>query len=857
MSQASERIKALFDEALELEASKRPEWLDAIRTREPEAAARIERMLVLDGRKVDPFGSAINALKQTLDFDAASWINRRIGDFQLLKLLGQGGMGAVFLAERHTRGFQQLVALKVLRSHAAASADIERFADERRILARLHHPNIGLFIDAGATTEGRPFLVMEYVEGVPLLDYCDRRCMGLQARLTLMQGLLAALTYAHRCLVVHRDLKPSNMLVTNDGTPKLLDFGIARLVDPNASPRDKTTQIFTPEYASPEQLVGEPVGTGSDIYSLGLVLYELCAGVLPWESGARPFTRADSPTGPSQRLRHLDPAHSAEIASRRSTRMRQLTRQLHGDLGRILVRCLEPDPANRYSTVQELDVDLSALLDMRPPPGIQVPRRERILALARRHAWPLALTMLLIVAGGALMVQTLLGQHKLKAQRDRAIAAAESARVEAVKSTQIASFVRSMLAGIDPDHAKGMDRALMRLVLDSAAQRAKDELAGQPEIRTSIEQTIGESYNAIAEYKLAVQHFDIAFETAQRNGDVGEQVELSVRKARALGNSGNMKEGLNVARQSAQLAAVLPPESRARLFAESTLAGFSCDIGDFESCRQRYARTLAIQQRVLGDTDADTEETLLGLARANTALAHYQVAQRMYSRAIKHYRARYGNANSRTLGAINGLAINYLEAKQYADAEKLLRPAVALATKRYGRNHQITLGMYSNLGGAIRQQPGRNEEARPYYEHFLAAMQSMHGADSNFTVSAEMNLALLLRDSGALDEAARHARTAVAHMDHAYGSANPTCAVILTGLASILIRQHNFPAAERALDRGWQLLDGADGFGPTHPAVQAIVDRYVELYAASGNPRRATAWRARRKPPATGAQHGP
>lgn len=313
------RIQELFAQALDQDEDARARWLEDLRIAEPEVAAQLGRLLAHDAQRTDPFGHAIDSLKRTLEFDARAWIGREVGGFALRDLLGEGGMGAVFLAERQMRDFEQFVALKLLRGRWLERSMLDRFADERRILARLRHPNIATLIDAGATADGRPFLVMEYIEGQPLLDYCDSARLDNRARIGLARALLTALAHAHRALVVHRDLKPGNVLVTSDGTPKLLDFGIARLVATEGDQTNATaTRMFTPDYASPEQLGGEPVGTASDIYSFGLILYELCVGVLPWDTGARPVSGAV--TAPSQRFRSLDAAQCAELAACRGDR---------------------------------------------------------------------------------------------------------------------------------------------------------------------------------------------------------------------------------------------------------------------------------------------------------------------------------------------------------------------------------------------------------------------------------------------------------------------------------------------------------------------------------------------------------
>lgn len=841
MNDTAPRIKILFDEALDLDADARRGWLDALRVNEPEVAARVERLLALDAERADPFGSAIDSLKQTLDFDPAAWIDRELGGFRLLRVLGEGGMGAVYLAERQMRDFQQLVALKLLRGRWLERSALDRFAEERRILARLHHPNIATLIDAGATDDGRPFLVMEYIDGVPLLEYCDGERLGIPARLRLVRGLLAALAHAHGALIVHRDLKPGNVLVTPDGLPKLLDFGIARLIEADAAVRATATRAFTPDYASPEQLAGEPVGTASDIYSIGLILYELCVGVLPWDSGTRPFSGA-APTVPSLRFRQLDAEQCADLAARRGSDPQHLVRGLRGDLGRVLARCLDPDPAQRYATVHALDADLGALLARRPPPGVQVPRRERVFAFARRHAWPLAAAALVVAAGSALLVQSLLAEHRLAAERDLALASAESARVEAAKSAQIAGFVQSMLSGIDPGRAQGMDRSLLRLILDAAGERAGRELDGQPAVRVAIEQTIAESYNRIGEYELAIKHYGAAFDAADTPA---ERVSMLLRKARATGNLGHVPEATALAREALALAASLPTDSRERMFAESTTAAFECDTGQFQACHDGYTRVLATQRRVLGESDPNTLESMYGLAIANSNLGHHAEAEALLKRLIDRYRAQSPTPGANVFAAITSLANNYMDQARYAEAEALLKPALGQVEQIFGADHPGTLAMTLNLGTAISKQPGRLAEARPYLERALSSALSLYGEDGSTTVFAESGLAALLRDAGELDAAEQHARAAVEHMDRALGADSPYRGAFLDTLATILIAKHQYAEAERTLDRAYTILSDAAGFGPNHSRTQTAIGHYVDLYTAWKRPAKAAEWQAR------------
>lgn len=842
---AAQRLQTLFDRALQLDAAARTRWLEDLRARALVDAEAVERLLARDSDGADPFGGAIDAMRRNLEMDDAEWIGSEIGGFRILRLLGSGGMGSVFLAERQMRDFQQLVALKLLRGMWLDDTTLKRFASERRILARLHHPYIATLIDA-ASHDGRPFLAMEYVEGVALGTYCDEARLDLGARIRLARMLLGALAYAHRQLVVHRDLKPSNVLVTSDGTPKLLDFGIARLLDPETEQDSTATRSMTPAYASPEQLAGEPAGTGSDIYSFGLILYELCVGVLPWEPGARPGNTDTLPTSPSSRFRRLDSVRRSELAARRDTTASRIRRKLHGDLGRILARCLEPDPARRYASADALDIDLGALLSSRPPPGVQVPLVGRTLAFARRHAWPLAVAAVLLVAGAGLLLQSLRATQRLQVERDRAVAAAEAARVEAAKSDQIAHFAQTMLAGIDPNRAEGMDRSLLRLMLDGAAQRARTELAGQPEVRVAIERTIAESYYAIGEYQLAVQHDDEALAGAKKLADsTTTQVAIHNHKSRALSSGGELEQAMQEARAAVATAAELPETSAVRMFAEGTLAGVECEMGEFQACRDRYAKVYPRQVQALGANDGQTLGSAMGLATAEDFLGHAGTAQTLYRSVIAARRAESDQPTSYLLAAINALGVSYLREQRFVEAEALLKPALADAEALFGADHPVTLTTRSNLGGAIRQQPGRNAEARPYYERTLEANKKLYGKDSRQTTIAEINLALLLRDANELDAALVHAQAAVNSGRRLFPADSPMLAVLIDYYASVLVRRGDYAAAKRRLDEAWHILTTANGLGPAHPRIQEAAGFHVELYEAQHMPKQAAKWRKR------------
>ena len=407
-----------------------------------------------------------------------------------------------------------------------------------------------------------------------------------------------------------------------------------------------------------------------------------------------------------------------------------------------------------------------------------------------------------------------------------------------------------MLGGIDPDRAKGMDRKLMHLVLDSAADRAGRELNTQPSVRSAIERTIADSYRSLGEYAVATTHYAAAI-AAAKSANLGptELALLTMRGANNLDNEGKRDDALAAGEAALALVAALPAGNRDRLHVESDLAGIETDAGNADAGRTRYLRVLDLQRRTFGEDDADTLATMEGLAIVDSDTARYDEARPLYETLIARYRARYGDEHSKTFSVVNGLAVLDLEQKDFAGAEKLLAPQVARYERVFGPDHATTQRLVSNLGGAIRQQ-GRNEEARPYYERALALALKLYGPDNPNTVIAQSNLSLLLRDAGELAPAEQHARVAVAHADAAFGD-NPMRGIMHRELATILIREQHYADAEHQLDLAWQILYAAKGYGPAHPRSQDVVDTYVELYAAWKKPEHEAIWRSRKTAIAT------
>lgn len=711
---------------------------------------------------------------------------RRVGPYRIERLIAQGGMGAVYLATRQD-DFEKRVALKLVRPELKTAEIVRRFAAERQILARLEHPNIASVFDGGTTDDAMPFFVMEYVEGIPVDRYCDERSLSLRRRLELFRKICVAIHFAHQNLVVHRDLKPSNILVTSEGIPKLLDFGIAKILTPSgAEPRDDKAPM-TPSYASPEQLRGEAVTTASDVYSLGVLLYRLVSGESPYRRDQEGLDRADparwvdivcrqEPRWPSVA------AHDAGIDPR-------LPRRLEGDLDAIVLKAMRKKPEERYASALQLAEDLECHLDDLPVRAHAAGWLYRARKLARRHRTALVVAILVV---GLAITSTGLWRRAVHQQ-----IATEKARLEA---QTVSDFLERLFESADPEMAQG-EALTLREVLDLGREKLADgELADTPEVRAEVLTTLGTVYNNLALFGPARELKEEALRT-RLEADPGDRADL----ASDLNN----------------------------------LARLDYDLGDYAGAERRFREALAMWRR-LGDEN-DTALALNNLANTLGNQGRFDEAAELQEEALELRRRLFGPESDEVAVSLYSLGALHRIGGDTERAEPLLRRALAIYTRRYGREHTWVARVLNSLGRVLHAE-GRLEEGRGHLEEALAIRRRILGEEHVAVAASAKNLAAVLLDQGEAATAGPLLEGALATLHQAKPPGDGAILAAESVWGTYLMQSGRRDEAEPILVESYRAL--REVRGEHHAQTREARRRVVAFYEAHGEKEKAAAFRA-------------
>lgn len=684
----------------------------------------------------------------------------RLGPFRLVREIGRGGMGAVWLAERDDGAFRQAVAIKLIKAGWDAADVYARFRAERQILASLSHPNIAHLVDGGVSADGKPWLALEYVDGVDLRTWCDRERLSLERRLRAFLTVCDAVSHAHAHLVVHRDLKPSNILVRADGTVKLLDFGIAKLIHTDATA--SATRVFTPEYAAPEQVRGDTVTTAVDVYALGLILYELLTGHRPYKvdkSTPAAYERAildQEPTKPSAIVTRDD----ADAAQRRDLTPKRLRRELRGDLDAIVLKALRKEPAQRYASVADFAADVTAHLERRPVGARRGGRRYRAARFLRRHAiaaTALALAFAVLVAALAMVAW----------QRD-------VARTEARKARSAVDFLVGLFATADPAKTAGAGVTAQQL-LDRGAERVGAELADTPAAQAELLVAIGRAYQGLGNNERALAQYERAVALRRALGEpfaLAQALSSLSMAQKSLGRNPATRATIDEARA---LAAGAPAGAERDALVAQLLYGSAMLLfleGRHADAETEYRESLRLRLALENGYGPKARDTAMMLSRVVASQKRHDDAERMIGDVVAAIRGAKPVPLAELVEALDAQGSAQGKRGHHAQSEATYREAAQVAEQVYGPDHWYVAIQLNNAGRAANDD-GRSGEAIAPLERAVAIGRKALPAEHLFIASALKNLADAERGAGRAADACRDYAAALAALELKPGRKRP------------------------------------------------------------------------------------
>jgi serine/threonine-protein kinase len=806
-----QRLSPLLDALLELPPAERSEHLDALRREDAALAGELEHLLALEeadaGFLAEPVVQQPNAARP----------GARIGAYRLERLLGEGGMGQVWLAARADGMYERKVALKLLRAGLVDPRLRQRFGREREILARFAHPFIARLLDAGIDRDGQPYLALEYVDGEPITDYCRSRQLDIPARLDLFRQVCEAVSHAHANLIVHRDLKPSNILVTPAGHVRLLDFGIAKLLDVEPLPVDATrtgVRTFTLHYAAPEQIRGEPVTTMTDVYSLGVVLHELLTGSKPYRLKRQTDAEWEEAILEGEPLRPSQAATRNEPGATRPYTPARLGRELSGDLDNIVLKALGKRPEQRYASVEALSHDLLCFLRGRPV----LARGERLGYRARkylrRHRWPLAAAaMVLGVMVTALVVVSWQARQAVR----------EAARAQAMQRF-VASLFES--AGSTP-----MDAPLdLRTLLDMGIVRGDLSLARQPQARAELYGVVARLRMGIGDYREAGALLDRQSRLLDRLPDAPASLRLEAATLR--GSARRMRSDPAGCLQQMQPLRGVAEREQEQLPAQSAafyaqLARCHRDLSQHNLANQLFTRALKLR-RDHGD-DVGVAESLLDLAALRADDGQPREAIRILREALAQLRLKVGDRHPLAIDMLRSLCSLERSNDAVAEAERDCRESLALALQLHGRDHRATIDARRQLA-ALYVDLGRFSEAESEFLDTYAWMRTRLGPQHPDLARTYNSLGIVAWERGDIARALRFQRQAV----DAWGSGH-NAGLTAAGLFNLAMILHSDGRHAEALPHARQAREmRAQRFGATHELVGDSDRLLGEILAAQG-----------------------
>jgi len=763
-----------------------------------------------------------------------------IGRYHLLQKIGEGGMGEVWLAEQK-EPVRRRVALKLIKAGMDTREVVARFESERQALALMDHPAIAKVLDAGSTPQGAPYFVMEYVAGVPITTYCDNHRLSTRDRLELFMHVCEGVQHAHQKAIIHRDLKPSNILVTAvDGhpAPKIIDFGVAKALTQKLTADTMFTRvgamIGTPEYMSPEQALssGEDIDTRTDVYSLGIIFYELLAGVHPIDLRKVAFEeflrrlREDDPPKLSTKFRAQDPATSTDLARKRHTEPPALVKQMRGDLDSIALKALEKDRARRYGSPSDFALDIARYLNNEPvlavPPSVAYRTRK----FARRYRVALITACafaLVLIAAAVISIR-----QSIRANREAAVAQAVN---DFLQNDVLAQASASKQAG---PSAKPDPDLKVRTALDRAAQRITGKFDRQPEVEASIRDTMGQTYVDLGLYPEARKQLERALDLHRRllGAENPKTIKTMSRLGRTAMLQGKYPEAETLLGQAMEIERrVLGPAHPDTLYSMNNLANVYYSQGKYPQAEALDSQTLEIRRRVLGPEHPDTLSSMNNLASVYYSQGKYPQAEALDSQTLEMMRRVLGPEHPETLTTMVNLANVYSSQGKYPQAEALDSQTLEIQRRVLGPEHPDTLTMMNSLAADYSSQ-GKYAQAEALFSQTLEIQRRVLGPEHPETLGSMGNLADVYDYQGKYAQAEALYSQTLGIARRVLGPEHPNTLGFLTDFASMYQHQGKYALAQTYAAQA--LAGRRHALGPEHPDTMASAADLALAYISQG-----------------------
>jgi serine/threonine-protein kinase len=866
-----QRLQKLFDAAADLPAAERAAYLERECGSDPTLRRQVESLVYASEDASDFIGRAVQSGADAVVATAAWAAGKRIGPYEIVRELGRGGMGTVFLARRFDDVYQAFVAIKAADRALRSREMLQRFRSERQILADLSHPNIAKLLDGGTTEDGVPYVVMEHVDGLPIDEYCDAHQLSVGERVALFRSICGAVQHAHRNLIVHRDLKPPNILVTADGVPKLLDFGIAKLLDPETSPHTVAEtrtdmRLMTPTYASPEQVRGGTITVASDVYALGVVLYELLTGRLPYEFksyGTRDIEQVITETDPirpstavSKQAEHISDDGTPvaittdEICRRRKTVPDRLRRTLAGDLDTIVLMALRKEPDRRYASVEMLAEDLRHYSVGLPVRAQRDTWRYRAGKFVRRHRVGVAAAAVVVVLLAGFAITMAVQAQRIARERD-------TAALERENAEQVTDFLVDLFLVSDPQENLGQE-ITAREVLERGAARIDSELVDQPEIRATMLETMSRVYNNMGQLDQALTFLSEARTLREDLADGRATAELAaVLHSQGIVQleRGEFAEAESLLVRSMEMRRELFGENSEEVVDTKSVYGWLLFTqGHYDRAEPLLLDASEWAETILADGAVErldpstvTDEQLELYDGAATiinnlgALYSYQgrldEAETVNRRVLEIRRHVVGNDHPSVMVTLNNLGNLLREKGEYADAEPMLEEALAINRTLHGRHPRVAISLH-NLSLA-KVALGDYDAAEALDREALSMRRELLNEEHPDIANTLHNLGWQRLERGAYEEAEGYFRDAIAQWGKTFPDDHPNFVTAYRNLGHTLVELGRFAAADSALSRSLELSEAV--FGERHANTATTLLRLGDLQRRRGDPSAAEA----------------